>query len=372
MAVSVWETRYFAVEFSTSDVTGAIGDSVTVLPIVVAVAMLTDLSLGVMLIWFGVFQIVWGAYYGVPISVEPMKALAGLLLAGAVTTGEFLVGGLLAGGILLLVGTTGTLDHVRRYIGERVVRGIQLAVALLLVKAGLGLALSNPIQAATASGIAVVVIAVGYWNVSALAVLGVGGIVAAGHVGWPAVTLPSVEVLAHLSMNSVTQGMVEATIGQVAMTVGNAAVATSLLVSDYFNRDVSPDTLSTSMGVMNLLAVPLGGIPLCHGSGGVAAKYAFGARTSVANFILGTAYLVLAVGAVSLVAVYPLSMLGIILVLVAAQLARTSIRKTTAYPFVVLVGLLGVVVSIGVAFLVGIVLYHLQENHDLFRNRIDR
>ncbi len=60
------------------------------------------------------------------------------------------------------------------------------------------------------------------------------------------------------------------------MTVGNAALATSVLLADYFDRDVSADELATSMGAMNLLAVPFGAFPMCHGSGGVAGKYASG------------------------------------------------------------------------------------------------
>lgn len=91
-------------DFAWNEVTGAIGDSVTVLPIVVAVAVLTDLLLAVMLVWFDVFQVVWGLYYGVPISIEPMKALAALVIAGSITTGELLLGGLLVSAVLLVIG----------------------------------------------------------------------------------------------------------------------------------------------------------------------------------------------------------------------------------------------------------------------------
>jgi len=111
---------------------------------------------------------------------------------------------------------------------------------------------------------------------------------------------------------SLTLATIEASVAQLAMTIGNAALAASVLMADYFDRDVSPDELSTSMGVMNLVAVPLGGVPMCHGSGGIAGKYAFGARTAGANVILGIGYVVIAVGAVGIVAVYPMAMLGVI------------------------------------------------------------
>jgi hypothetical protein len=67
-----------------------------------------------MLVWFGVFQIVWGLYYGAPVSVEPMKALAALVIAGSITTEELLLAGALLGGVLLGIGTTGAIARVTR------------------------------------------------------------------------------------------------------------------------------------------------------------------------------------------------------------------------------------------------------------------
>lgn len=205
-------------------------------------------------------------------------------------------------------------------------------------------------------------IVLGYWNLSALVVLAVWGLVAVGQVGWPTLTVPAIEVFAHLSAVGVTENMVGATAGQVAMTIRNAAVATSLLVGDYFNREVSPDELATSMGAMNLLAVPLGGIPMCHGSGGMAGKYAFGARTSNANLFLGLTYILLTLATVGLITAYPLSMLGVILVLVALQLAHTSLQHTTHYIFVIDVRLLGVLTNIDLAFIAAISLHLLLDN----------
>ncbi len=110
MGISVTYRNGNTLTFSWSELTGAIGDSVTVLPIIVAVGALSDLSLAVMFIWFGIFQIIWGLFYGVPISIEPMKALAALVISGTITTGELLVAGLLLGLILLTAGVTGMLE----------------------------------------------------------------------------------------------------------------------------------------------------------------------------------------------------------------------------------------------------------------------
>jgi hypothetical protein len=346
-----------AVDLAWNEVTGAIGDSVTVVPLVVAVAVLTDRSLGTILCWFGAVQIVWGLRYGVPVSVEPMKALVALLLAGAITAGEFLLAGLLAGAVLLGLGVTGTLARVGRHVGTATVRGVQFGVALVLFETGVRLGVGDLRAAAVAVGVAAACVAVGRRELVALAVLAVGGAVAGARTGVPTPALPPVEVVA-VGRIDPTVRTAAAAASQLAMTVGNAALAASVLLSDYFDRDVSADDLSTSMGVTNLLAVPLGGLPMCHGSGGIAGKYAFGARTAGANVVLGVGYVVAAVCAVELVAAYPLAMLGVVLAVVAAGLGRTSLRATDAraIPAVVAVGVVAVVANVGAAFLLGLLI----------------
>lgn len=362
MGVSSWYRDETTVNFAWNEATGALGDSVTVLPFVVAIAVLTELSLAVMLIWFGLFQIVWGIHYRAPVSVEPMKAVAALVLAGTITIGEALLAGTVLGVVLLGIGTTDTLARVGQYVGEPVVRGIQLGVALVLLEMGLRTSGTDLRLASLAIGVALVLIALGYWNLTAMGVLVVGGLVAGVQTGVPSPTLPTTDSLFLVGSADLTVTTVEATIAQLAMTIGNAALAASVLLSDYFDRDVSADDLSTSMGIMNIVSLPFGALPMCHGSGGIAGKYAFGARTAGANVILGLGYLAVALLAAGLVAAYPVPMLGVVLVLVAAQLGRTSLDRAEAYPLVVGIGVLGVVVNLGVAFVAGILL-HLAAQH---------
>ncbi|WP_458206484.1 putative sulfate/molybdate transporter [Haladaptatus sp. NG-SE-30] len=346
--VTVESGRRF--ELSVSEVTGAVGDSITVLPVVVAVAALTKLELPTLLFGFAVFQVVWGLRYGVPISVEPMKALAALVIAGTLTTGEFVTAGLLAGGVLLVLGTTGSLGRLTAFVGEPVVRGIQVAVALLLARTGLELGVTTPTTALLAVVVTGVVVSLGYRRASALAVLALGFLLAGFDAG---VSLPRYPTLSVDLAFTFTSGMLSATAGQLAMTVGNAAVATSLLLGDLLDADVSPDELATSMGTMNLLALPLGAMPMCHGSGGVAGKYAFGARTAGANLVLGVFYALIAVFAVSLVTAFPLSVLGVVLVLVAVELGRAGLDTDDPW-FVVGMGALGLLTNVGIAFVVGV------------------
>ena len=335
---------------SVGEVTGALGDAVTVLPIVVALAALTAASLPHLLLGFAVFQAVWGLYYGLPLSVEPMKALAGLAVAGALTYNELVAAGLAAGVVLLVAARTGTLARVAAAVAEPVVRGVQLSVAALLALAGLELAAGAPWIA----GLGVVAAVAGtllHRKLGAIAVLGAGTAVTALG-GLPVPTLPTI-ALFPAGHPALTLAAGEGLAGQLAMTVGNAAVATSLLCADLFDADVTPDELAGSMGVMNLLAVPLGAAPMCHGSGGLAGKHAFGARTGSANLVLAGGYLLAAVVA-PLWMGFPTAALGVVLFAVAAHLARVAF-DTDSRKLAIGMAALAVVTNVGVAFLAGVV-----------------
>ncbi|QLK27396.1 putative sulfate/molybdate transporter [Natrinema zhouii] len=349
-------------EFSASELAGALGDSVTVLPLLVALGATTSVSLPHVLVGFGVFQIVWGVYYGLPLSVEPMKALVGLAIVGALTYAELAAAGLLAGGVLLTVGRLGLVGRLQRVVGEPVIRGVQLAVALLLLEAAVDLSLGNlPVAA---GGIAVVglLALVGYRGASVLVVLGLGGIAAVATTGLPTPTIPELAVFPAGSPR-VSAAALEGTVAQLGMTVGNAAIATALLCGDLYDRDISADALSRSMGVTCLAAIPLGGVPMCHGSGGLAGKYAFGARTGGANVLLGVGYLALAlVAAGALLAAFPMAILGVLLVVVALELARAAfapVDDLRALALVAGVGVVGLAGNIGVAFVLGTVAFWL-------------
>ena len=351
MGVSFPTDREHGVEFSLGELTGAVGDSVTVLPLVIALCALTDASLAHVFLGFGAFQVVWGLRYGLPVSVEPMKALVGLAIAGTLTYGELVAAGLLAGGILLFAGSAGLVGRVRAAVGRPVVRGVQLGVALLLARAGFDLAVADPIVAVGGLGVALLA-ALADRRFAALAVLAVGTAVAL-HAGAPTLSVPALSVLP-AGAPKLTRGTLSGLAAQLAMTVGNAAVATSLLLDDLYDADVSADELARSMGVTNLLAVPFGGAPMCHGSGGLAGKHAFGARTGGANLILGAGYVGAALVA-GLWAGFPTAVLGVLLLVVAVSLGRIALGDVAGgdRALVLGVGTLSLLANIGVAFVVG-------------------
>ncbi len=357
MATSSRFTVFSEVSISARETTGALGDSITVLPLLIALAATTSVSLPHVLVGFGLFQIVWGLHYGMPMSIEPMKALVGLAIVGALSYPELAAAGLLAGIVLLVVGRFGLIGRLERVVGEPVIRGVQLAVALLLLEVAVDLSLANRPVAVGAVVVVAILAVLGRRNLGPLILLGIGGIVAVAVAGLPEPSLP--ELTAFPAGTPAFSGAaLEATVAQLGMTIGNAAIATALLCGDLYGRNVSSDDLSSSMGATCLAAVPFGGIPMCHGSGGLAGKYAFGAETAGANLILGLGYLALALVATgALLAAFPAAVLGILLFIVSFELARAALTPVgRGWPLatVLAVGLLGALVNIGLAFVAGL------------------
>lgn len=78
-------------------------------------------------------------------------------------------------------------------------------------------------------------------------------------------------------INELISGAYKAGIAQVLLALTNAVLATSLLASDLFKEKISNKKLS----------VTIGGFPMCHGAGGMAAHYRFGARTGGSDIMIG-------------------------------------------------------------------------------------
>jgi MFS superfamily sulfate permease-like transporter len=126
---------------------------------------------------------------------------------------------------------------------------------------------------------------------------------------------------------------------------------------------VKPGRLATSFGSANLLAGALGGMPVCHGAGGLTAHVAFGARTGGAPLVMGVALLTLAVGfgagLASLLIAFPLPILAGLLA-TAGLLHIGLLRDLSGVPAWVLalgVGLVGYQVHLALALAAGLAVY---------------
>lgn len=173
----------------------------------------------------------------------------------------------------------------------------------------------------------------------------------------PTITLPRLDY--------VWAGMVEVGFAQLFLTASNAVIATRVAVEERFGCSVGDEKLVVNMGFMNLAAGFVGSIPLCHGVGGFAAQYYYGARSGGAMVMEGVVEvflaLVLAPVTVLLFSRFPQAMLGVMLLPVVWELGRSfmKLRSFEGLTVGLVTTALSMLTNMGVGFLVGFMTHHI-------------
>ena len=223
--------------------------------------------------------------------------------------------------------------------------GLQLGLGLLLASMSLELMTTSlPLGLLVLGLLAVTLKLFPSWP-AALLGLAVAMVLGAllGSPGLPLPADPAIFSMPELpSMDDWQQGFSILVLPQLALTITNAIVLTALVVGDYFgdqSHRVSPARLSVTTGLANLFLVPFGALPMCHGAGGVAAHYRFGARTGLAPVLLGTGLLLIAFvpGGLSFIAAVPAAGLGALLMVAAVELGLTKrlwVAKPSCWPVI--------------------------------------
>jgi len=154
-------------------------------------------------------------------------------------------------------------------------------------------------------------------------------------------------------------------IPQIPLTVGNAIIGThetciALFDSEMTGR-VSNQNLTLSMGLANLVIGLVGGVPLCHGAGGMAAHYRFGARSGGSNIMIGAIFIFIALAfgtiGIALLSALPNAVLGILLLFAGLELAmlvRDLTTKADLFVTVLIASLGFITTNMSVAFVIGI------------------
>lgn len=291
-----------AIRFDRRELAGAFGDLGTDLPLLVGVVVATGMDATAAFVAFGVLQILSGFAYRLPMPVQPLKAMAAIAIAGKLAPPLLAAGGLIVGVVMLILANSGALEWIARTVPKAVVRGIQVGLGLQLAN----LALNKFIPADGTRGwiVAAIAMLIVLWLrenrrvPAALVVLTLGFVYAA--VLWPAdVALPFGFHLPSLPTRWPTgdeflRASLLLALPQLALSLGNSVLATRQVVGDLFptREPLSVRRIGTTYALMNLVSAPMGGLPVCHGSGGVAGHYAFGARTGGSAIIYGTFLLV--------------------------------------------------------------------------------
>ncbi len=358
--------------FDRMEWAGAFGDLGTLIPFVVAYLSMLNLDPFGVLFSFGVAMIACGMIYRTPFPVQPMKAVGAIATTQAaqtltVTAGAVYAAGLASGAIWLLLGLTGTAQKVAKLVGRPVVVGIILGLGFGFMLNGVKMMADNWWIGGIALGGTLLLL--GSRKVPAMFILLVFG-AGCGIIIDPALAerlagltidprLPSLS-LGSISWNDLLIGTVFLALPQVPLTLGNAIIAITDENNHLFpDRPVTEQRVAISTGFMNLGSGLLGGIPMCHGAGGMAGHVRFGARTGGAPIILGSLLLLMAVLFSSSVGmflrIFPPAILGVILFLTGAQLAlgACDLSKNKGERFVTVVTAALAIWNVGIAFVVG-------------------
>ncbi|GLP88523.1 sulfate transporter [Tritonibacter mobilis] len=333
--MAMGDPRGHAFRLDLREANGALGDIGTLLPLALGVIALTGLSPPMVRLGFGLFYIATGLVYRLPIPAQPMKAIAAVVLLGVASPTEIALSGVLIGLVLLGLGGTGLIDRIRRLVPQSVLSGLQLGLSLAWV--AVGLMWKHWLIGALSLGGALAALRVGTHAAMLTIATGVGAGMMLG--------LPEAPVLAAApwslgipDVQELRRAVTDTALPQLALTLTNAVVLTSLVAGDLFGAraaHVTPRRLCLTSGLANLLLAPLGALPMCHGAGGVAAHHRFGARNGAAPCLIGGMLLVVALlpaqmqGAV--LSAIPTATLGALLLIAAWDLA-VSRRLIDARP----------------------------------------
>lgn len=358
--------------FGHNEISGSLGDLGVFLPLAAGLSARCGMDFGHILFFAGAMNMTSGLIFGIPIPVQPMKVIAAVAIAEGLNAETIIAAGILAGAIILLLALTGLIDIISKTIPKPVIRGLQLAIGIKLVLTGIEMISKTgyqfvPDSVFTAVALFVFVLfSFKYAKIPGALLLFMFGIilVLAGNPGvfrtlgfgwqYPHPHLPS--------MQNFIDGFWRGTIPQIPLTILNSVIAVCALSADLFpNKSLQPKRVAVSVSLMNLIACPFGGMPMCHGAGGLAAQYRFGARTGGSVVFLGLAKMILAVtfggSLLAIISLYPGSVLGIMLLFAGWQMVAVCADMKTKSNVIPMVLTAGVCLAIGTAagFVIGFV-----------------
>jgi hypothetical protein len=322
------------------DATGALADLGVFVPLAAALILVNGLDAGALFVCAGLLVMGAGLAFKIPFPVQPLKALTAVAIARELSPDVIHAAGLELAAFLLVLSIGHVADVVARVFVKPVIRALQLGVGVLLVITAVKLVADPPeVFSAPPSPWPLILALVAFVGVAVAAhrrsyvvalVLFAGGLIAtiAGtqpDLSSPALTLPSIHLPPASAFGTAFLLLV---VPQLPLTFGNAVVAVNDLAHEYFGpaaRRVTPSRVCLSAGIGNTVSALLGGMPMCHGAGGLTAHVRLGARTARMNLWLGGAFLALGLFFAAQIPV----ILGVLPVSVlAAFLAYAGVRHT--------------------------------------------
>ena len=293
--------------------------------------------------------------------VEPKKVVSVAAIAQGWTAPMVSASGLGLGVIWLLVVATGALQRLIRVTPIYLIRGIQLALGIALGAQAVRMSAPEPWLALLAVAMILLLRKSRYAPAAvAIMVLGIAIMALRGDLSrhlvfgltFPRFSLPA--------WSDIWQAMVSAGFAQIPLTITNAVLATATMIRELFpEKPVSEAKLMLNMGVMNVASSFFGGMPMCHGSGGLAGQYYFGARTGGTNILEGLIEISLGVflgqSLLGILTAFPMPLVGGMMLIVGLQFVR-PILKLRDWPLclALLTAGVSVMTNMGIGFLAGL------------------
>ncbi|XP_022850962.1 molybdate transporter 2-like [Olea europaea var. sylvestris] len=370
-----------------SELSGAVGDLGTYIPIVLALTLVSHLDLSTTLIFTALYNIATGILFGTPMPVQPMKSIAAVAVSETphLTVSQIAAAGICTAGTLLFLGVTGLMSLFYRFIPLPVVRGVQLSQGLSFAFSAIKYIRYNQDFTKTTStkttdprpwiGLDGLILAFvcllflifttgdgGRRNLVEIDEIGSSGTITTSQrrvekrlrilsavpsalivfilgvvlcfVRDPSIVNdikfgPSRFHLLKITWDDFKVGFLRGAVPQIPLSVLNSVIAVCKLSGDLFpGTELSATTVSVSVGVMNLVGCWFGAMPVCHGAGGLAGQYRFGGRSGLSVVFLGIGKLVLGLvfgnSFVRILSAFPIGILGVLLLFAGIELAMAS------------------------------------------------
>ena len=363
--------------FNRHELAGSLGDMGTFIPILVGMVTVCGLNAGSALFFAGFFNMITGFIFGIPLAVQPMKAIGAIAIDEGLNVNQILTAGIVTSTVVFILGVTNLISFLNRHIPLSVIRGLQLGLGMLLIINGVKMVTDtntifgfDSIAVGTFCGLLVLFLFFSKKFPGALVVFAIGFVFL--FLRSPDILKGfsyelSIPKFIALSKDDFISGTLRAAIPQIPLTTLNSVIAVCALSWDLFpKKGASPRRMATSVGLMNLIGCWFGAMPMCHGSGGLAAQHSFGARTGGSIVFLGAVKMIIGfffgAYAIKLLSVYPLSVLGVLLTFSGLELAMTSRDiKARSDMFVMLLTAAVIIAfhSTAIGFVVGLALAYL-------------
>jgi hypothetical protein len=297
----------------------------------------------------------------------------------SITHGMIWGSGIFTAVFWLVMGLTGAVSWLHKITAKPIIRGIMLGLGLSFVLEGVKMMGNQPVVAVIAA--AGTFFLLSREKIPAMLVLlafGLGVALISNPSLWNELTQISARLRipeiypGRITWQDLVAGTLILGLPQAPLTLGNAIIGTAEENNELFpDRPAKVKTIAIDHGVMNIFSTAIGGIPLCHGAGGMAGHVRFGARTGGALVILGILVLVLGLffsdSVATLFRIFPPAILGVILFFTGLELASISqdigSKRSDVYIMLVTAGL--AMWNMGVAYLAGLVLYYGVERRVL-------